>query len=83
MEPKQTPVHTATLAVTVSTVKVTTPTEVFYDTAVFDDSPDRRHHGKTYAGWTVGKLSRRAETPEDAAKNHGDAVGALYDVTQA
>lgn len=87
MQPKQTPVRTAVLTVSVSTVRATVThrdgVEAYYVTVVFDDTPDQLHQGKTYAGWTVGKLSVRAETSEDAARIHGDAVDALYGVTQA
>jgi hypothetical protein len=87
MQPKQTPVRTAVLTVSVSTVRATAThrdgVETYYITVVFDDSPDKRHSGKVYAGWTVDKESRRAETPEDATRIHGEAVGALYGVEHA
>jgi hypothetical protein len=77
-----TPVHTDGLAVTVSTVHVTTEDEEYYTTVIFDDSPGKRHAGRTYGGWTVDRESRRAETAEGAARNHRDAVAALFDVSR-
>ncbi|QDN64486.1 hypothetical protein [Streptomyces sp. S1D4-14] len=87
MQPKQTPVRTAALTVSVSTVRATVThrdgVEAYYVTVVVDDTPTQRHQGKAYAGWTVGETSLRAETSGDAARIHGDAVDALYGVTQA
>lgn len=87
MQPKQTPVRTAALTVSVSTVRATVlhrdGVEAYYVTAVVDDTPDQRHQGKTYAGWTVGGRGLRADTSEGAAGNHGDALGALHGVAQA
>lgn len=77
---QSTPVHTEGLAVTVSTVKVVSGDEVYYTTCIFDDSPGKRHAGRVYGGWTVDRESRRADTVEQAAWNHREAVRALFDV---
>ncbi len=70
-EVRATPVRGNDRNLTVSTVKITVR---YYDTVVFDNSTDKHHSGKRVGNWVVDKLSKRAETREEAMDNHRDAV---------
>jgi hypothetical protein len=64
-----------------------------YDTCVFDDSPDKRHHGKRlpghehdghhYGPYVIGKSSEYAATREQAMDNHREALYAARTDTPA
>ena len=69
----RTKVTTDTKDLTVSTVK-TAPND--YDTVVFDDHEDRRHHRKSVGDYVIGYTSTRASSREDAMDNHREALHA-------
>jgi len=74
----------------VSTVKLG-PSD--YDTAVFDESPDKRHAGMRLAGhehegrtrgpYIIGATSERAATREEAMDHHREALYAARTETPA
>jgi hypothetical protein len=55
----------------VSTVKIGFR---YYDTVVFDDSPDKRHTGKRVGGFVIDKSSKRRATRDEAMDVHREAV---------
>lgn len=73
---RKTPVQTSTRSLTVSTVKLGPN---YYDTVVFDDSPDKRHHGKRLGSWVIGHTNRRKDTREEAMDVHREAALAARD----
>jgi hypothetical protein len=65
----------------VSTIRIAAN---YYDTAVFDDSPDKRHHGMLIGGFVIGKSSKPARDREAAMHNHREAlIAARNDQPQA
>jgi hypothetical protein len=69
---RQTPVkHGDEMALTVSTVQIAPR---YYDTVVFDDSPDKRHDGWLIGGYVINKSSKRVETREAAMDGHREAL---------
>jgi hypothetical protein len=78
---RRTPVETSTARLTVSTIRVAPG---YYDTVVFDDSPDKRHAGKVlpahevdghrYGPYIIDKLNVRADTREEAMDDHREAL---------
>jgi hypothetical protein len=78
---RQSPVKSDGVDLLVSTVKIGPG---YYDTVVFDESPDKRHTGKhlaghenegrTYGPWIIDKLNVRSETREAAMDQHREAL---------
>lgn len=68
---RTTPVITGTTALTVSTVQLGFRR---YDTVIFDDSPDKRHAGKTLGGYVIDASSRRTATRDEAMDEHREAL---------
>lgn len=68
---RQTPIVTDTVQLTVSTVRIR---RGYYDTVVFDDSPNRQHAGMVLAGFVIDESSKRAETREAAMDQHREAL---------
>jgi hypothetical protein len=80
---RTTRVTTDTKDLTVSTIRIAPG---YYDTAVFDESSDKRHAGKRLAGhesegrwygpYVIGASSERADTREGAMDQHREALHA-------
>ncbi|MFD4795943.1 hypothetical protein [Streptomyces anulatus] len=71
-------VHTDTHQLTVSTIRIAAD---YYDTVVFDDSPDRRHAGMLIGGYVIDSSSKRAMDREAGMDNHREALIALRSET--
>ncbi|WP_405848036.1 hypothetical protein OG211_12100 [Streptomyces niveus] len=67
-------VVTDTLQLTVSTVRIAAD---YYDTVIFDDSPDKRHGGKVIGGYVIDSSSKRATDRESAMDQHREALIAI------
>ncbi|MFJ8923871.1 hypothetical protein ACIREK_30890 [Streptomyces sp. NPDC102415] len=61
---------------TVSTIRIAAD---YYDTAVFDDSPDKQHVGMLIGGYVIDSSSKRATTREGGMENHREALIAARD----
>jgi hypothetical protein len=68
---RQTPVKGDGVALTVSTVQVAPR---HYNTAIFDDSADKRHVGWLIGGFAIDESSKRSATREAAMDNHREAL---------
>lgn len=68
---RQTPVKSATLNVTVSTIRIK---RGYYDTVIFDNHEDKRHVGWFLGEYVVDHSSKRAETREAAMDQHREAL---------
>lgn len=78
---RQTPVKSGTQNLLVSTIKIDPGR---YDTAVMDESADKRHHGmrlpghewegSTYGPYVIGASSERADTRVQAMEHHREAL---------
>lgn len=87
---RRTAVETSTARLTVSTVRIAPG---YYDTVVFDDSPDKRHAGKAlaahevdgrrYGPYVIGSSSEWADTREEAMDHHREALYAARTETPA
>ncbi|WP_405479869.1 hypothetical protein [Streptomyces anulatus] len=71
-------VHTDTHQLTVSTIRIAAD---YYDTAVFDDSPDKRHTEMLIGGYVIDSSSKRGLDREAGMDNHREALIALRDET--
>lgn len=71
-------VHTDTHQLSVSTIRIAAD---YYDTAVFDDSPGKRHAGMLIGGYVIDCSSKRALDREAGMDNHREALIALRDET--
>lgn len=77
----QRPVISGAKRLTVSTIRIAAD---YYDTVIFDDSPDKRHVGMLLGGYVIDKSSRRATDRETAMDNHRKAlIAARNDEPQA
>jgi hypothetical protein len=56
---------------TVSTIRIAAD---YYDTAIFDDSPDKRHAGMLLGGYVIDHSSKRAGDRDAAMDNHREAL---------
>jgi hypothetical protein len=72
----RTRVITTEVDVTVSTVRIA---DDYYDTAILDEHPNKRDHGKKLGRWVIGKSSERTLTPADADAMHKTAVATAYE----
>ncbi|MEU8829360.1 hypothetical protein [Streptomyces sp900116325] len=70
------PVIAGTKQLTVSTIRISANR---YDTAIFDDSPDKRHAGMTIGGYVIDNSSKSAANREAGMDNHRDALIAARD----
>ena len=67
----QRPVIAGGKRLTVSTIRIAAN---YYDTVIFDDSPDKRHVGMLLGGYVIEKSSKRASDREAAMDNHREAL---------
>lgn len=70
---RKTPVVTGTKQLMVSTIRIRSG---WYNTAIFDDSSDRRHAGMRLGDFVIDSLSKPAETREAAMDDHREALHA-------
>lgn len=70
----RTPVITDSLQVTVSTIRIASD---YYDTVVFDDSPEKLHTGKQVGGFVIDQSSKRSSDRETAMEQHREALIAI------
>lgn len=70
----QRPVIAGDKELTVSTIRIAAD---YYDTAIFDDSADKRHDGWTIGGYVINKSSKRAPNRDAAMDNHREALIAI------
>jgi hypothetical protein len=78
---RTTKVTSDTVNLTVSTVQIARD---YYDTVVFDDSAEKRHHGmmlrghehegRRYGPYVIDESSERADTREAAMDQHREAL---------
>ncbi|MCX4450683.1 hypothetical protein [Streptomyces sp. NBC_01789] len=61
---------------TVSTIRIAAD---YYDTVLFDDSPDKRHSGQVLGGFVIDSSSKRADDREAAMEQHREALIAARD----
>ncbi|MFD7868018.1 hypothetical protein [Streptomyces sp. NPDC059783] len=59
---------------TVSTIRIAAD---YYDTVLFDDSPDKRHSGQVLGGFVIDASSKRANDRETAMEQHREALNAV------
>jgi hypothetical protein len=74
----QRPVIAGDKELTVSTVRIAAD---YYDTVVFDDSPDKRHVGMVIGGYVIDHSSKRATNRDAAMENHREALIAARNET--
>lgn len=74
----QRPVIYGDKQLTVSTIRIAAD---YYDTAIFDDSPDKRHRGMLLGGYVIDSSSKRAPDREAAMENHRAALIATREET--
>lgn len=67
----QRPVIAGDKELTVSTVRIAAG---YYDTVIFDDSPDKRHRGMLLGGYIIDSSSKRADDMGAAMDNHREAL---------
>lgn len=67
----QRPVIADDKQLTVSTIRIAAD---YYDTVIFDDSPDKRHVGMVIGGYIIDKSSKRATDREAGMENHREAL---------
>ncbi|MFE2497163.1 hypothetical protein [Streptomyces scopuliridis] len=67
----QRPVVTDDVQLTVSTIRIAANC---YETAIFDDSPEKRHTGTSIGGFLVDQSSKRAPDREAAMDLHREAL---------
>lgn len=72
----QRPVISGDKQMTVSTIRIAAD---YYDTVVFDDSPDKRHAGMVIGGYVIDSSSKRAANRDAAMENHREALIAIRD----
>jgi len=70
----QRPVIAGDKEMTVSTIRIAAD---YYDTVIFDDSPDKRHSGMVIGGYVIDSSSKRALNRDAAMENHRDALIAI------
>ncbi|MEU8642265.1 hypothetical protein AB0C91_10140 [Streptomyces sp. NPDC048674] len=46
----------------------------YYDTVIFDDTPDGHHNGWLLGGYVIDASNKRAATREEAMDQHREAV---------
>lgn len=78
---RRTRVETSAASLTVSTVRIAPG---YYDTVVFDDSPDKRHAGRVlpahevdgrrYGPYIIDKSNVRSDTRNEGLFEHREAV---------
>ncbi|MFF8100153.1 hypothetical protein ACF07S_10315 [Streptomyces sp. NPDC016640] len=62
----------------VSTIRIAAD---YYDTVIFDDSPDKQHVGMVIGGYVIDHSSKRANNRESAMENHRQALIAARNET--
>ncbi|WP_327259972.1 hypothetical protein [Streptomyces sp. NBC_01240] len=67
----QRPVIAGDKQLTVSTIRIAAD---YYDTVIFDDSPDKKHAGKSLGGYVIDSSSKRANDRESAMEQHREAL---------
>lgn len=67
----QAPVCTETKQLTVSTIRMARD---HYETAVFDDSTDKRHAGWFIGGYVINQSQKRAASRDEAMEQHREAL---------
>lgn len=72
----QRPVIAGGKQLTVSTIRIAAD---YYDTAIFDDSPNKQHAGMLLGGYVIDHSSKRADDREAAMDNHRAALIACRD----
>jgi hypothetical protein len=65
------PVIAGDKQLTVSTIRIAAD---YYDTVIFDDSPNKQHAGMLLGGYVIDHSSKRAGDRETAMGNHRDAL---------
>jgi hypothetical protein len=66
-------VHGDEMALTVSTMQLGPN---YYDTVIFDDSPDGRHNGWLLGEYVIDMSNKRAATRDEAMDQHREALNA-------
>jgi hypothetical protein len=74
----QRPVIAGDKQLTVSTIRIAAD---YYNTVIFDDSPDKRHVGMAIGGYVIDHSSKRANDRESAMENHRQALIAARNET--
>ncbi|MCM8552301.1 hypothetical protein [Streptomyces sp. STCH 565 A] len=74
----QRPVIAGDKQLTVSTIRIAAD---YYDTVIFDDSPDKRHQGMILGGYVIDSSSKRATDREAGMENHRAAIVAIREET--
>jgi hypothetical protein len=74
----QRPVIYGDKQLTVSTIRIAAD---YYDTAIFDDSPDKRHRGWSIGGYVIDMSSKRATDREAGMENHRAAIIVIREET--
>ncbi|MBZ6102717.1 hypothetical protein [Streptomyces olivaceus] len=74
----QRPVFHGDKQLTVSTIRIAAD---YYDTVIFDASPDKRHRGMLLGGYVIDSSSKRALDREAAMENHREALIAAREET--
>ncbi|MFF3928249.1 hypothetical protein [Streptomyces hirsutus] len=74
----QRPVIAGDKQLTVSTIRIAAN---YYDTVIFDDSPDKRHVGMVIGGYVIDHSSKRANDREAAMEQHREALIAARNET--
>ncbi|MFJ3984411.1 hypothetical protein [Streptomyces fungicidicus] len=74
----QRPVIAGDRQLTVSTIRIAAD---YYDTVIFDDSPDKRHVGMVIGGYVIDHSSKRATDREAAMEQHREALIAARNET--
>ncbi|MFJ6348599.1 hypothetical protein ACIQKB_03880 [Streptomyces sp. NPDC092046] len=70
---RQTPVIAGSKSLLVSTVRIGGG---YYDTVIFDESPDNRHAGMLLGGYVINHSSKKAGSREAAMDQHRLALTA-------
>jgi len=65
------PVIAGDKQLTVSTIRIAAD---YYDTVIFDDSPNKQHAGMLLGGYVIDHSSKRAGDRETAMGNHREAI---------
>jgi hypothetical protein len=74
----QRPVIAGDKQLTVSTIRIAAD---YYDTAIFDDSPNKQHVGMAIGGYIIDESSKPATNRESAMENHRQALIAARNET--